>query len=156
MIIFMRHAHRDVVDTSFDDGLSEKGWAQCERLEKFFRRRKIHVDEIRSSPKLRCMQTAEFVSKIWGLPVHEDWNLMECSSQSEKDCRKRVIAAAEKWRAESKTLLLATHGDILDLLLRWGTQASGPEIKKGDLLIWQPSQNLWDPNPVRREEGPLT
>jgi len=155
MIYFMRHAHRPVSDPSFDNGISEKGWQQCARLEGYFRKRKIKIDEVRSSPKMRCMQTTEFVSELWNLPVQEDWALVESNNESDKDFRNRVIVLAEKLRGESRNLLLGTHGDLLAVLLRWGDQAANIEIRKGDLLIWDPSENSWDANPVRREEGSL-
>jgi broad specificity phosphatase PhoE len=147
MIYFLRHAHRDTEDPAADNGLSEKGWEQCDDLVRYFRKHVPVLDQARSSPKMRCMQTTEFVAKQYKLKVSEDWALHETAGDSDRDFRDRVIKFLEKLQSEKKTLLLGTHGDVLDVVLRWAGQKG--EIKKGDLLIWDPSSNQWEVNPLR-------
>lgn len=149
MIYFLRHAHREIFDSSLDNGLSEKGWKQCPQILNYFVQNRIKIDEIHSSPKLRCLQTTEFVAKNWKLPVSEDWDLIEAQAESSKKFTQRVIAAAEKWKSKKKSLLLGTHGDVLDVLLRWGDPSQGVSISKGNLLIWNPSKNIWLANPIQ-------
>ena len=147
MIYFLRHAHRDVDDPSVDNGLSEKGWEQCEDIVRYLKKKVPVFDEMRSSPKLRCRQTIEFVARSYKQKVSEDWALNECGSDSDRDFRDRIVKYLEKLRAERRHLLLGTHGDVLDIVLRWGSQRG--EIKKGDLLIWDPVQGNWFINPIR-------
>ncbi|MEO5666656.1 MAG: phosphoglycerate mutase family protein [Bdellovibrionota bacterium] len=147
MIYFLRHAHRDTHDPSADNGLSEKGWEQCDDLARYFKKKVERIDEARSSPKVRCMQTTESVAKAYKLKVREDWSLHESAGDSDRDFRDRIVKLLEKLQSEKKTLLLGTHGDVLDVILRWGAQKG--EIHKGDLLIWDPCDNSWILNPLR-------
>jgi broad specificity phosphatase PhoE len=147
MIYFMRHAHRDTEDPGADNGLSEKGWEQCDDLVRYFRKHVPTLDQARSSPKMRCMQTTEFVAKQYKLTVSEDWALHESAGDSDREFRDRILKLLEKLQSEKKNLLLGTHGDVLDVVLRWAGQKG--EIKKGDLLIWDPSTNHWEVNPLR-------
>jgi broad specificity phosphatase PhoE len=147
MIYFLRHAHRDVDDPSVDNGLSEKGWEQCEDIVRYFKKNVPRLDEARSSPKLRCRQTTEFAARAYGLKVSEDWGLHEAGADGDREFRDRVVRYLEKLRSEKRDLLLGTHGDVLDIILRWGSQRG--EIKKGDLLVWDVQGGQWTVNPIR-------
>jgi len=147
MIYFLRHAHRNTADAGADNGLSEKGWDQCAELVRYFRKHVDRIDEARSSPKLRCMQTTEFVAEAYQLKVREDFGLKESEGSSDREFRDRVVKMLDKLQADRRNLLLGTHGDVLDVILRWGGQTG--EIKKGNLLIWEPARNFWELNPLR-------
>lgn len=58
-----------------DEGLSARGREQARRLADYFGHR--HLDAIYSSPLLRCLETAEPVSRAKGLPVQRVEGLVE-------------------------------------------------------------------------------
>lgn len=147
MIYFLRHAHRDTHDPQADNGLSDKGWEQCQAIVDYFKKHVPKIEAVRSSPKLRCLQTTEFLAKAYKLNVSEDWALDECGESSDRDFRDRIVKFLDKLQSEKKTVVLGTHGDVLDVILRWGGQKG--EIKKGDLLVWTPSTHSWTLNPIR-------
>ena len=68
------HRHNRILGRR-DEGLSECGKRQAERLAEYFSHLKL--DAIYSSPFLRCLETAEPVSRRKGLPVVEVEGLVE-------------------------------------------------------------------------------
>lgn len=68
------HRHNRILGRK-DEGLSHCGRLQAEKLADYFSRRKL--DAIFSSPLLRCLETAEPVSRLKGLPVRKVEGLVE-------------------------------------------------------------------------------
>lgn len=133
--LYIRHAHRDVSDRDADNGLSERGFAQCEELvEALASLRPVGKPRaVRSSPSRRCMETAEAVAEWAGVEVEED-SLLKEQQRGETDAafEERILTLVRKSGAKPDTAWV-THGDVLPVLARhFGVK--GAEIKKGDFF----------------------
>ena len=133
--LFIRHAHRPTFDRDLDNGLSEKGQEQGRRLVKFLKKegRLDKIAGLCSSPRLRCVETAEFVAEATGLELVIDEQLDERGqSESDRDFQKRVRTFAER-ALNMKRVCFFSHGDILPFLAEiYGEE--DVQIKKGDLF----------------------
>jgi broad specificity phosphatase PhoE len=112
--LFIRHAHRPTFDRDLDNGLSEKGQEQGRRLVKFLKKegRLDKIAGLCSSPRLRCVETAEFVAEATGLELVIDEQLDERGqSESDRDFQKRVRTFAER-ALDMKRVCFFSHGDI--------------------------------------------
>ncbi len=68
------------------------------------------VDEVRSSPSVRCRETVEQLAKGHGLTVTVDRSLGEGSDVDE--CIAAVLDAS------NRTLVLCSHGDLIPKVIR--------------------------------------
>lgn len=68
------------------------------------------VDEVRSSPSVRCCETVEALAESHGLEVTVDRSLGEGSDVDE--CIAAVLDAG------SRTLVLCSHGDLIPKVIR--------------------------------------
>ena len=124
-LIFIRHAHRDTEDPSRDNGLSEKGQNQVEDLVKYFKGwfAREHEDakvKCYSSPKKRCVQTLEPISRGLGQSIEIDARITEVSPlESESEARARLGAFLEDWKSKnSEVTLVCSHGDVIPLCVQ--------------------------------------
>lgn len=133
--LFIRHAHREVDDRSLDNGLSRKGREQGERLAALMQSLppSQRPQRVLSSPKLRCVQTAEYVASVAGVQVESDERLLEQdgASESDSDFHERVQAFFEAEKRSSR-ICYVSHGDLLPLILRLLEKRGLFEVKKGD------------------------
>ncbi len=139
-LIILRHAHRDTSDRNLDNGLSSKGLKQVDLLKKYFQVRINEDAELKkcvflSSPKKRCLDTLEPLSKLVNssATVNEDLN-----EQSEKEkfasVEQRVHRFIHWWSNKGpEILMISSHGDILPLLALHMLGTSF-DIKKGSWL----------------------
>ncbi|MCC6574344.1 MAG: histidine phosphatase family protein [Planctomycetes bacterium] len=116
--LLLRHADAgDRADWHGDDKqrpLTDKGRKQAQKMAKLLK--KHEIDEVRSSPAARCIQTAEPVAAEMGLRVVSDEGLFEGS--------------AIKLGKAKGTYLICAHGDnipeTLDRLgVKWEKCAKG-------------------------------
>ena len=118
-LVLIRHAHRDNSVRSRDNGLSEKGREQARWLKKyFFRRFEGHEGVwLASSPKARCIQTLEPISKEGGFEVDLNPDLEEQgASESLTKFEARIHHFLEEWsHAPQPVTLVSSHGDWLPL-----------------------------------------
>jgi 8-oxo-dGTP diphosphatase len=111
-VYLIRHAHAG--SRSGWDGddsrrpLSPKGRVQADGLNRWLAEQKI--DEVRSSPSVRCIETVEPLAESHGLAVTVDPSLGEGSDVDE--CIAAVLDASER------TLVLCSHGDLIPMVIR--------------------------------------
>lgn len=131
--LFVRHAHRDTHDRSLDNGISDKGRAQCEKLVRSLsgRRPAIKPQKILSSPKLRCIDTAMALARWARQEVVVDARLDEqAPGESTREFENRVKAFLERFEDEGE-IAFVSHGDVLTLAARhYGSR--NEDLKKGD------------------------
>lgn len=133
--LYVRHAHRDVENRRTDNHLSPKGRRQCEGLIAHLDRR--HPDKIPlrvlSSPKKRCLETAEFIAKWAGVAVEADLRLDEqFENERDFDFLNRVQSFFYEFEPTSG-LCIVSHGDVLPLFARL-VGSSIAEVSKGDIF----------------------
>jgi broad specificity phosphatase PhoE len=134
--LYIRHAHRETFDRELDNGLSDKGIHQCERLVNVLGAYEppFRPNLVLTSPKLRCWETAQFVAEWAGVEVKE---LAELDEQQGKESRpnfeKRVISIAQKLKPRGG-MAVVSHGDVLNLL-SWHFGNVNVGIKKGDIFV---------------------
>lgn len=133
--LFIRHAHRSTFDSDLDNGLSEKGFGQCDELVAYLGKQGLlkSLENIYASPKLRCVETAQAVADACDLVVKVDTLLDERGPESGSDFRKKVEQFVQKTRDMTKVCFVS-HGDFLPLVAKiYGFP--GVEIRKGDLFL---------------------
>jgi broad specificity phosphatase PhoE len=137
--IFLRHAHRETGWES-DNGLSEKGRAQGQRLRAYFEALgpRFRPDRIFSSPKIRCQETAAFVADDFNMEVEILPGLDE--QQSFEDERAFRARLSQMLESAPQRAVLCTHGDVLPLIARAYGARAGTDIAKGDLFIVEKGQ----------------
>ncbi len=149
--LFIRHAHRDVSDRHLDNGLSERGREQGETLIEYLSSIKPSKKPIKviSSPKIRCLETAKFVSDWAGCLLDIDDRLDEQDSGRESESQ--FISRLEDFFLEHQfrsKLCFVSHGDVLPILARIAGHPID-EIKKGD-LFWIENKGLHGLNGVAK------
>lgn len=131
--LFVRHAHRDTHDRSLDNGLSDKGRTQCDKLVRSLSARKppLKPEKILSSPKLRCIDTAMALARWARVEVVVDARLDEqAPGESTREFEKRVKAFLERFEDEGEVAFVS-HGDVLALAAHhYGSRRD--DLKKGD------------------------
>ena len=147
--LFIRHAHRDLEDRSLDNGLSDKGKKQCERLIGFLedQRPLRKPTQVFSSPKRRCAETAEYVAAWAGVKVEIEFSLDE---QRPKEGDRDFLNRIRDWHASQKDLrgrCYVSHGDVLPIICRINGSLLA-DIKKGDLFFLE-KQSVKKINGVR-------
>jgi len=113
-LFVVRHAHRVVTDRSLDNGLSERGRIQAHAAA-------LHIHKIlgpkpatlKSSPRLRCIETLEPLAKLLGCSVEIDSALCEQERhETEAAFMKRIEAARDEWiQRGADRLIVCSHGD---------------------------------------------
>jgi len=111
-VYLIRHAHAGSRSGWEGDDdhrpLSPKGRYQTDGLVTWLRDESI--DEVRSSPSIRCVETVEPLADGHGLTVVVDRSLHEGSDVDE--CIAAVLAAS------GQTLVLCSHGDLIPKVIR--------------------------------------
>ena len=147
--LFIRHAHRDTVDRDLDNGLDDKGRKQGKKLVEYLAtahpRRK--PKRVFSSPKARCVETAEFVARWAGVKVEIDDRIAEqnVGIESDRAFTSRLQNFYESTCRDSGVCYVS-HGDVLPLLTRLMGEPQR-EIRKGD-LFWLVDGHIEEPNAV--------
>ncbi len=145
--IFLRHAHRELFDRSQDNGLSEKGHRQGRKIQEWLKEHSPKPDRVFSSPKLRCLETAEYVAKLYGLEVEILHELDEQRpEESDQGFKNRVANFLGSKQCPPRSVF-CTHGDVLPELARL-LGLPGVDIHKGDLFIERDGR-IVSTNPVR-------
>jgi phosphohistidine phosphatase SixA len=127
-VYLIRHAHAGSRSGWEGDDdhrpLSPKGRAQTDGLTNWLADQPI--DEVRSSPSVRCRQTVEPLAEGHGLPVALDRELMEGSDVD--------ASIASVLDASNRTLVLCSHGDlipkVISRLVAKGMRTSAPNLSQ--------------------------
>lgn len=129
-LILVRHAHRDKPHGSaYDNGISDKGRRQTERLTHYFRK---HLKEnsvtIQSSAKKRCVETVAPLAKLLKVDVSPSELLTEQGPrETSAELQARVKSFCKQWKTSGPGVLVAcSHGDWLPICL---SLLVGPEIE---------------------------
>lgn len=123
-LILIRHAHRDTDLGQKDNGLSEKGFLQVERLVRFAQKRFKDLSPQQivffSSPKLRCQQTVTPVAKQLHSTVTIDPHFDESGAfESSHEILERLELSLDDWKGSSADVgVFCSHGDIIPILVR--------------------------------------
>ena len=153
--LLVRHAHRDVLDRDLDNGLSEKGIRQADRIVQY-----LHDEhasrkpkQVLTSPKLRCVQTAKRIADAFKIEA-EEWELLEerRPQESSRAFDQRMDELAEHIKTMDSGSVLVSHGDVIPELAQRLEQSEhmvAAEIKKGDVL-WVFDGRVDRLNDVRR------
>lgn len=122
VLLLVRHAHRDKpMGSAFDNGLSKKGRRQAQKLARHYRDR-LRGAYFVSSPKIRCVETLQPLSK----KIRIDPFLDEGPRMAE-----RVNAFLKWWKTKGPSLVVVcSHGDWLPMALKKLTRAT-IEMEKG-------------------------
>ncbi|MDB5037027.1 MAG: hypothetical protein JWQ35_555 [Bacteriovoracaceae bacterium] len=132
ILIVVRHAHRDVIDPSEDNGLSEKGQKQAMAIKSFYIKN-FDSKEIKlfSSPKLRCQETLEPLSKYLNVKM-EILDLLDESSQTKGGrIEERIMKFKTWWFKEAPPLMMiCSHGDWIPTFFEQ-TLNQSTALKKG-------------------------
>jgi broad specificity phosphatase PhoE len=134
--LYIRHAHRDTSDRSMDNGLSSKGHEQGRQLAEHLASLgpQYKPQFIYSSPKRRCIETANWVAQWAGIPVEEDERLDEQNpSESDKTFFERIQDFVESEKHRSK-VAYCSHGDVLPLIAKLCGFKGRDEVKKGEIF----------------------
>jgi len=134
-VLLVRHAHagsrRQWPGPDAERPLSPQGWAQARALVAVLA--PWAVDEVRSSPFLRCTQTLEPLAERLGLTVAGDEELAE-GSPPERSARlvRELLGRG--------TSVLCTHGDVIPDVLARVVGASTPAgaglpLAKGSIWV---------------------
>ena len=112
-LFVVRHAHRDVIDRSLDNGLSEKGRKQALAVGGYLAKLLPDQTLIFSSPRIRCQETLEPLSRQKNIPVVIEPLLDERgSSENIHDFSKRISEWIQKWKESPvQTMVVCSHGD---------------------------------------------
>jgi broad specificity phosphatase PhoE len=132
-LVLVRHAHRDTSDRDQDNGLSDKGFEQSEKILEYFKERFTKTDPILlSSKKCRCVETLEPISKKIKTPIKISPLLMEQEgTETEKEFRKRVETFCNNWKeGKSELTIVCSHGDWIPLALHYLVDVY-TDLKKG-------------------------
>ncbi len=125
-LILIRHAHRDTVDHSRDNGLSEKGKEQVKRMLRFAEERLADLDPLFfSSAKKRCMETLAPLAQKYDKPVIPDARLTEQgAAESLAQYQSRIEDFLRYWQKECPPVtVVCSHGDWIPLSVYKLTQA---------------------------------
>lgn len=137
-LFLIRHAHRVAVDPTSDNGLSEKGLVQAQKLAREIQsalsiQGPPPTTRILSSPKVRCIETLEPLCQLLGVPLELSNECIEQQRTEEtKQFEMRVetyltqlvsdltgqFTAQLKGRA-SKDLVICSHGDWLPVATKF-------------------------------------
>lgn len=139
-LILIRHGHRDNSRSELDNGLTDKGREQAQRIRRFFSERFQPEAYSRglwlvSSPKVRCIETLQPLAKHLDrkVDIHpglDEQNGREGSAAFEK----RVHGFLHEWTQSAMPLtVLCSHGDWLPAAVQ-KMLGVAPQVKKGSWL----------------------
>ncbi|MFJ7668418.1 histidine phosphatase family protein [Lysinibacillus sp. NPDC097195] len=156
VVYFVRHAHSVYSNDEYNRPLSEKGFLDAYNITQRFKQIDIHA--IYSSPYKRAIQTIEGIANMKGLPiktiealkertlgfiqdndfhqaVKKVWHYPEFSfesGESNNAAQQRAIEAFLFLLNDhtDKQIIIATHGNILTLLLNYFDNHIGYEFWK--------------------------
>jgi broad specificity phosphatase PhoE len=117
IVLVIRHAHRNKYsDVKRDNGLSKKGKQQAKKINKYFDHafpETISMSLI-SSPKKRCLETIEAISKKRKVEIQRFAALDEGGNLSDK------VKWVNRWirKSKSSVIVLCSHGDLIPPLMR--------------------------------------
>jgi broad specificity phosphatase PhoE len=129
-LFLIRHAHRDTDNgRELDNGLSEKGKAQADKILNYFQKKHSDVDaKLISSPKKRCIETIKPLEKIYKRKI-EIFDLLNEGYRLEK----RIKEFIEWWIEEApEYTILCSHGDWIPYCIEELTGAR-VECKKSSI-----------------------
>jgi phosphohistidine phosphatase SixA len=129
-LILLRHAHREkLLGGIQDNGLSEKGKKQAERILKYYKKQfKTFEGDVAlvSSPKVRCVETL--------MPIAEELDLkiqLENFLGEGGDLYEKTTYFLDWWKKKAPALTIAcSHGDWLPICIERMAGMS-VEMKKG-------------------------
>lgn len=133
-LIFIRHAHRDVLGRSTDHGLSEKGKRQSELIrDQLMTQYSLKDCVLYSSPKLRCIETLNPLAEALNHRIQILSSLDERHShESETELKKRIQHFLSEWKNSEHAITLAcSHGDWLPLAVHQLTTTYA-DFEKGE------------------------
>lgn len=156
-LILIRHAHRDTEEPSRDNGLSEKGREQTERLAAYLHRylEKEHPGEkahFLSSPKKRCRETLSPVAAAAKREFKVDPRLSEFSPiESRADFEERMNSFIDDWKYEGPALTVAcSHGDWIPACIEKLTGARIGIKKAGIVMVRVEAGGVFLTNLIQR------
>ena len=132
-LVLIRHAHRDKpLGSSFDNGLSEKGKQQAKEFAEMFAKKFGKTKpSLVSSPKKRCIETLEPLSKEISIKVIIDNDLNE----SDDSMSKRMQTFLRWWKDKAPDFVVAcSHGDWIPEFLLLTTEKM-QELRKADWVL---------------------
>ena len=135
-LIFIRHAHRDKIHGEPDNGLSKKGWLQAADTANALQRRAAQWEgqqpKLLTSPKLRCMETADALASVMKIKAVIDDDLDEAApKESSSDFVGRIKDFLARWKRSPVTVtMVCSHGDWIPEAIRILT-GKECDIKKG-------------------------
>jgi len=127
----IRHAHRDKLLGKKDNGLSEKGKKQAERIETYLEKQKHFKDiKLLSSPKLRCQETLLPVSKR----LKHSVKIMHLLDEG-GDLFGKAHCFLGWWKkSNTNELAICSHGDWIPMFIDVSCRES-VELKKGAIAV---------------------
>lgn len=133
-LILVRHAHRDTdIGRGTDNGLSEKGIKQADRILKYFKEwYEGESVQLLSSPKLRCQETLKPLASF----LKQDLKVREELDEGGQLYWK-IKSFREFWQISKFDITVAcTHGDWIPMAVE---EYTGGRIfcKKGSLVELQ-------------------
>ena len=145
-LIFIRHAHREILDRTSDHGLSEKGVRQSLILkDQLCSKYSLHHSVLYSSPKSRCIETLTPLAESIGkqILIHK---LLDEKNQSETEgeFRGRIHQFLEEWKkSETSLTLVCSHGDWLPIAV-YHLTSTYADFEKGEWaeIIFDQTQSL--------------
>lgn len=140
-LVVIRHAHRHVTDSDYDNGLSEKGQKQAALLADQVRSGLLpHPHQLISSPKARARETLEPMAEQLNMEFSIDSNLDERSGhETSQMFFQRVKIFMDQWlqkESEKLNIFVCTHSD-------WIEEAVGEALHKGEYLILDANEGKW-------------
>lgn len=136
-LIILRHAHRDQIDGhDADNGLSERGLAQTEKLVKYFEKRfKGTRAFFISSPKRRCVETLAPIAAACGGKLEKDPLLAEQGASDPVEKPKAFASRLKQFHSDwldskHRLTVICSHGDWIPAFLE-RTVGVAITLKKG-------------------------
>ncbi len=125
-LILVRHAHRDTTDRELDNGLSARGKEQMQSFTEGFiaeyAGRYKDAPTLFASPKARCIETLEGLSRKYKTKIHIEPMLGEpTNTESHQDYIKRIHSYLDQLLASrdlAAVTVLCSHGDWLPFALK--------------------------------------
>jgi len=112
-------------DCSTQRNLDDAGRAQATRVGEAFRRNRITVGDVRSSPRCRCMDTARLA-----FGKAQAWMVLQ-GALNDTELRRRQVAEMRSAMAahrDGPPLVLVTHGSVV-------TDLTGLSVRMGEFVV---------------------
>jgi broad specificity phosphatase PhoE len=119
-LLLVRHAHRNTDEPSRDNGLSEKGHEQVERLVRYFQEQlKDEKIQFFTSPKKRCRETLGPIAKTLKGDIEVDDRITETGPiENQSELRSRLESFFDEWLYEGTDVtVVCSHGDIIPVVV---------------------------------------